>query len=215
MRPRRRGSSVSRSESPKILKAKTVTARAAPGKMAIQGARTKNVRESPLSSAPHDGVSPAPRRKARVDSVRMAAGKLMEVRTIISPVILGRMCRNMMRSWLAPTTVADSTYWAARCSSTVPRMMRNAAGRKISEMASTTTNSALGNPGRSGRSSPRAVLNVRANRIAGKAIRMSAIRLKTKSTTPPRKPAMSASIVPPIVPTMTVAIPILREILPP
>ena len=39
MRPRSRGSSVSRMESPKMLKANTVSASAAPGKMAIHGAR--------------------------------------------------------------------------------------------------------------------------------------------------------------------------------
>src|SRR4029077_8955460 len=53
--PRRRGSSTSRSASPSMLNPKTAREIAAPGQMAIHGARYMNDRPEPESIAPHDG----------------------------------------------------------------------------------------------------------------------------------------------------------------
>src|SRR5712692_8100667 len=73
--PRSRGSSTSRSASPSMLKPKTASEMAAPGQMAIHGARYMNDRPEPESMAPQDGKgggTPKPR-KDRADSARMAA----------------------------------------------------------------------------------------------------------------------------------------------
>src|SRR2546428_11238466 len=68
---RRRGSSASRSESPKRLKPNTAIEMAMPGAIASQGARSRNCMPAPRSMSPHEGVgskTPRPRNERDASS---------------------------------------------------------------------------------------------------------------------------------------------------
>src|SRR5262249_7981243 len=89
--PRRRGSRTSRSASPSMLKPKTAREMAAPGQMAIHGARYMNERPEPESIAPHEGEgggTPKPRKES-ADSARIAAPRPMVARMMIVAATLG------------------------------------------------------------------------------------------------------------------------------
>src|SRR5207245_500657 len=109
--PRRRGSSVSRSESPRKLNDITSSPSARPGKTAIHQATAKYERASPARSLPNDGWptgSPAPR-KLRDDSMMIAAGNVVLATTIMIGVRFGRMWRNISRDSEQPMARPAST----------------------------------------------------------------------------------------------------------
>ena len=70
--PRRRGSRTSRRASPSMLKPKTAREIAAPGKMAIHGARCMKERPEPASMAPQDGLR---RRDAQAEEGQRGLGQ--------------------------------------------------------------------------------------------------------------------------------------------
>src|SRR6266545_6692257 len=122
---RMRGSSRSRRPSPSKLAARTVIAIARPGNNPIQIATRMNWRPS-ASITPHSGVGdcgPRPR-KLSAAPVKIAPPMPMDDMTMIGATTFGKMCPNIIRRPLIPSTRAASIYICSRVSSTEPRTIR-------------------------------------------------------------------------------------------
>src|SRR5262250_3426807 len=124
--PRRRGSRTSRRASPSMLKPKTAKEMAAPGKMAIQGARCMKERPEPASMAPQDGRgggTPRPRKESE-DSARMTPPSPMVATMITVASRFGTTWRSTMRRCGVPMARADSMYGFSITESAAPRITR-------------------------------------------------------------------------------------------
>src|SRR5205823_1431900 len=203
-RVRSLGSSASRSESPKRLKAKTARLMASPGKMAIQGADSAKSTAAPRNMSPHAAVgswTPRPRKESD-DSRRMAWPRNAVSMMRYGAMTLGSMCRMMMRAFPNPAARAASTYGISRMLSAVDRMTSAQRGTMGIVMAMMRFGSVL----------PRMATMARARMMSGKAMKMSMKRCRYRSTRPPKNALPTPRMAPRVAPTTAAPNPTMRAV---
>ena len=115
-------------------------------------------------------------RKLRLLSVRMAEGIFSVKSTISDGMQFGRICRSMMRIGETPIERAASTYSLSRSLSVSERTIRET----LAQLTSVSARKILTSP------SPSVYMMTMASSIVGKASMISASRISSASTHPPR-----------------------------
>src|SRR6185503_9641551 len=173
---RNRGSSQSRSQSPKRLKASTTSRIAVPGTTDSHQPLAMWLRPS-ATICPHDGVGgamPAPRNDS--DASTMITDPMCRVsRTMNVFITLGTMWTAMILRWEQPCTRARATKSRVFTASTSPRTIRANRAQMISVTAITIVR----------RPWPRLTVRSRAMRIVGNVRVASTVRMMSPSRRPP------------------------------
>src|SRR5258706_8747682 len=195
------GSSVSRSPSPRMLTASTVTARKTPGKNTLCGNSMNCTRPSAMM-LPQVGMSggrPTPRND-RIASMRMPLAQMKVPCTISGAIVFGRMWPNMIFSVGVPSAIAASTYGSSRIVRTSERTRRVTRGISGTAIATITVE----------RLAPHSATNANAIRIAGSALTPSITRIRIPSSQR-RYPAVRPNVMPKASATSAVRMPTMSD----
>ena len=162
--------------------------RATPGKMVIHHSPLNRKSLPMRMRVPSEGWvggTPTPRKES-VASARMASARFSVPMTSTGPSTLGSTCCSMILKRPRPMTRAARTYSLLRSTRVEPRTVRANLGHSETPMARMTTKRAIWSCTSRGTAARTMPSISRATRMEGKVSWISAMRMSSASTVPPR-----------------------------